>query len=147
MTMLQVNFKTAKGMFFDRLRITSKADAQTKKALSRFGAFVRQSARQSIRNRKKPSRPGQPPSSHTGILKQFIFFGYDAYRRSVVIGPVVTARKASGIPETLEYGGKVTITSGKAKGKTMTIEARPYMGPAYEKELDTVSRLWANSIK
>ncbi|MCL2304499.1 MAG: hypothetical protein FWC43_04070, partial [Planctomycetaceae bacterium] len=43
MTMLQVNFKTAKGMFFDRLRITNKADAQTKKALSRFGAFVRQS--------------------------------------------------------------------------------------------------------
>ena len=142
-----LDLKTCKGQFFDRLRITSKADAQTKKTLSRFGAFVRQSARQSIRKRKKSSRPGQPPSSHTGILKQFIFFGYDAYRRSVVIGPVVTSRKSSGVPEVLEYGGKVTITSGAAKGKTTTIEARPYMGPAFDKELDVVPKLWVNSIK
>ena len=142
-----LDMKTAKSQFFDRLRITSKADAQTKKTLSRFGAFVRQSARQSIRKRKKSSRPGQPPSSHTGILKQFIYFGYDSYRRSVVIGPVVTSRKSSGIPEVLEYGGKVTITSGKAKGKTTTIEARPSMGPAFDKELDVVPKLWVNSIK
>jgi len=145
--MLDVNFKTVKGMFFDRLRITSKADAQTKKALSRFGAFVRRTARQSIRKRKKSSRPGQPPSSHTGILKQFIYFGCDSHRRSVVIGPVITSRKGSGVPATLEYGGQVRITSGKAKGKTTTIEARPYMGPAFDSELDTVSKLWANSIK
>jgi hypothetical protein len=145
--MFQIHFKAAKGMFFDRLRITDKADAQTKKALSRFGAFVRRTARQSIRQRKSSSRPGQPPSSHTGILKQFIFFGYDSNRRSVVIGPVNTSRKSSGVPETLEYGGTVRLTSGAAKGKTTTIEARPYMGPAFDKELDGVSKLWSNSIK
>ena len=141
--MFNIHLKAAKGMFFDRMKINSKADAQTKKALSRFGAFVRQTARRSIRQRKSSSRPGQPPSSHTGILKQFIFFCYDSNRRSVVIGPVKTSRKASGIPETLEYGGTVRISHGAAKGKTTTIEARPYMGPAFDEELAKASKLWA----
>jgi len=141
--MFNVHFKAAKGMFFDRVKITNKADKQTMKALSKFGAYVRQTSRRSIRKRKASSRPGQPPSSHTGILKQFIFFGYDSNRRSVVIGPVNTSRKASNIPATLEYGGTVKISHGAAKGKTATIEARPYMGPAFDEELSKVSKLWA----
>jgi len=134
-------------MFFDRVKIKNKADAATKKRLSKFGAFVRKRARESIRKRKASSKPGQPPSSHTGLLKQFIFFGYDSTRRSVVIGPVVLARKASGIPEVLEYGGNVTIQWGKARGKTVFIEARPYMNPAFDEEVGRASSLWVNSIK
>ena len=134
-------------MFFDRLLIQSKVDAATRKRLSKFGAHVRQTARQSIRKRKGSSRPDQPPSSHTGLLKQFIFFGYDSSQRSVVIGPVALARKASGIPAVLEHGGNVTIQWGKARGKTVNIEARPFMGPAFESELQNMTSLWANSIK
>jgi phage gpG-like protein len=127
--------------------IKSKVDTATRKRLSKFGAYVRQTARQSIRKRKGSSRPGQPPSSHTGLLKQFIYFGYDENRRSVVIGPVVLARKASGIPEVLEHGGNVTIQWGKNRGKTVSIEARPFMGPAFDAELEKQSSLWANSIR
>ena len=145
--MFDINFKAAKGMFFDRVLIKNKADAATKKRLSKFGAYVRQTSRQSIRRRKVSSRPGQPPSSHTGLLKDFIYFGYDENRQSVVIGPVVLARKASGIPEVLEYGGNVTIQWGSARGQTVSIEARPFMGPAFDKEVDRASSLWANSIK
>ena len=141
--MFDIGFKAAKGMFFDRALIKSKVDTATRKRLSKFGAHVRQTSRRSIRKRKASSRPGQPPSSHTGILKQFIFFGYDSNRRSVVIGPVNTSRKASNIPATLEYGGTVRISHGAAKGKTTTIEARPYMGPAFDEELSKVSKLWA----
>ena len=145
--MFDIRLKEAKGMFFDRSLIQSKVDAATRKRLSKFGAYVRQTARQSIRKRKGSSRPGQPPSSHTGLLKDFIYFGYDENRRSVVIGPVVLARKASGIPEVLEYGGDITIRWGQARGQTVSIEARPFMGPAFDKELDRASSLWANSIK
>ena len=145
--MFDIRFKEAKGMFFDRVLIKNKTDAATKKRLSKFGAYVRQTSRQSIRRRKGSSRPGQPPSSHTGLLKQFIYFGYDEHRRSVVIGPVTLARKASGVPAVLEYGGNVTIQWGNDRGKTVSIEARPFMGPAFEKELSAQASLWANSIK
>ena len=74
-------------MFFDRRAVLSRVDAATQSVLSRFGAFVRQAARTSIRFRKKPSEPGQPPSSHTGLLRRFIFFSYEPRQRSVVIGP------------------------------------------------------------
>ena len=145
--MFDIHFKAAKNMFFDRTLIKSKVDTATRKRLSKFGAYVRQTSKRSIRKRKRSSSPGQPPSSHTGLLKQFIYFGYDENRQIVVIGPVVLARKASGIPEVLEYGGNVTIQWGKAKGKTVTIEARPFMGPAFEKELDRMTSLWANSVR
>ena len=145
--MFDIRVKAAKNMFFDRTLIKQKVDTATRKRLSKFGAYVRQTAKRSIRKRKRSSSPGQPPSSHTGLLKQFIYFGYDETRRSVVIGPVVLARKASGIPEALEHGGNVTIQWGRARGKTVTIEARPYMGPAFERELENISSLWANSIR
>ena len=145
--MFGIHFKSAKGMFFDRTSIKNKVDTATRKRLSQFGAYVRQTARRSIRKQDRSSRPGQPPSSHTGLLKQFILFGYDSDRRSVVIGPVALARKSSDIPEILEYGGKVTIQWGKSRGKTVTIEPRPFMGPAFDQELDRITSLWANSIR
>jgi len=145
--MLRIDFKTAKGMFFDRAKIKNKVDARTRKVLSKFGAFVRQTSRGSIRKRKRASNPGQPPSSHTGVLKRFIYFGYDSNRRSVVIGPVIVPGKSGRAPEALEHGGRVTITSGAAQGQATTIEARPFMGPAFARELPKVPSLWADTIK
>ena len=145
--MLKIDYKLAKTMFFDRAKIKKKVDARTRKVLSKFGAFVRQTARKSIRKRKDSSAPGKPPSSHTGTLKKFLFFGYDANRRSVVIGPVVVSGKSGKAPPALEHGGKVTITAGAAQGKTTTIEPRPFMKPAFDKELSGLSNLWRDSIK
>jgi phage gpG-like protein len=129
-------------MFFDRAKIKQKVDARTRKVLSKFGAFVRQTSRRSIRKRKRSSRPGHPPSSHIGTLKRFIFFGYDEHHRSVIIGPVIAPGKKGKAPATLEYGGRVALPK-----KNVKIEARPYMNPAFEKELPKVPGLWADSIK
>jgi hypothetical protein len=134
-------------MFFDQVKVKNKVDKQTRKVLSRFGSFVRQTSRRSIRRRKKSSRPGQPPSSHTGVLKRFIFFGYDQNRRNVVIGPVVVPGKAGKAPEALEHGGRVTVTGGDARRRTTVIEARPFMGPAFRAEVMKVPSLWVNAIK
>jgi hypothetical protein len=132
-----------KKMFFDRAAVRNNIDARTRKVLSKFGAYVRRTSRRSIRKRHGSSKPGHPPFSHVGTLKRFIFFGYDAHRRSVVIGPVIVPGKKGTAPAALEYGGKVTFPSGNAAA----IEPRPYMHPAFEKELQKVSGFWADSIK
>ena len=136
-----------KQLFFDRQAVISRVDPATRKVLSKFGAFVRRTAKGSIRNRRKPAPPGSPPSSHTGLLKKFIFFGYDADRRSVVIGPTRLNQKGRGeAPPLLEYGGKATLVR-RGKKKRVTYQARPYMGPAFEKEKPQLPAMWRDSVR
>lgn len=139
-----------KEMFFDRARVVGAVDKAARKALSRFGAFVRRTAKSSIRKRKKRSAPGTPPSSHTGLLKRFIFFGYEAARRSVVIGPARLNSKVGDAPAALEYAGKSTAVASRRRGGhqiKVRIKARPFMHPAFEKEKRQLSHLWQDSVK
>lgn len=143
--------------------------------LSKFGAFVRRTAKGLIRKRKRSSNPGEPPSSHVGTLKEFIYFAYDTARRSVVIGPMKTNQvffNSSGpvkgtVPEVLESGGTIrvfevfkygrwqradlrsrrSVTGLPTRIRNVTIEARPYMGPAAKKELPKLPSMWANSLR
>jgi hypothetical protein len=136
-----------KEIFFDAKWVTRSVDRTTRRVLSRFGAFVRRTARSSIRKRKKVSAPAQPPSSHTGLLRRFIWFGYEPSRRSVVIGPARLTQGGRGeAPENLEYGGMATVTRRKRKRRAR-IRPRPFMRPAFEKEQQQLPALWANSIK
>ena len=136
-----------KNLFFDSPKVLGAVDKATRKVLSRFGAFVRRTAKGSIRKRKASSAPGAPPSSHTGLLKRFIFFGYDPSRKSVVIGPMrLTENNRGDAPSALEYGG--TATLGEKQDKTrVNIRPRPFMGPAFEKEKPTLPQLWKQSVK
>ena len=141
-----IGFKITR-LFFDKKAVRDKVDAGTRRVLSKFGAFVRRSAKSSIRKRKKAAPPGQPPSSHTGLLKKFIFFGYDAARQSVVIGPTRLNQKGRGeAPPLLEYGGKATLVR-RGKKKRVTYQARPYMGPAFEKEKPQLPAMWRGSVR
>ena len=141
-----IRFEITK-LFFDKKAVTSKVDAAKRGVLSRFGAFVRRTARSSIRKRKKPAPPGQPPSSHVGLLKKFIYFGFDPAKQSVVIGPVRLTQKGRGeAPRLLEHGGATTL---KRRGKrTRTkMRARPFMGPAMAKEQPKLPSMWKSSIR
>ena len=130
-------------LFFDTKTVRRKVNAAKRQVLSKFGAFVRQTAKHSIRKRQKPSPPGSPPSSHTGLLRRFIWFGYDPAKESVVIGPArLTANGRGEAPSLLEYGGV-----GKTGKKKARFKARPFMGPAFEKEQDKLPALWAGSVK
>ncbi len=131
-----------KRLFFDNEKIIRSVDTATRKVLSRFGAFVRRTAKGSIRKRKKTSAPGQPPTSHTGFLKRFIFFSFEPNRKSVVIGPMRLNQKTADAPHVLEYGGTATI-----KDEKVNIRPRPYMGPAFNKEKQKLPQLWKNAIK
>ena len=126
--------RALKANFFDTAAVRGKIDADTRRVLSRFGAFVRTRARSSIRTRKKPSAPGQPPSSHAGDLKRLIFFALDPAATSVVIGPL-RFRKGEA-PALLERGGAVS-----RKGKTLRYRPRPFIGPAGKAEAQNLPKI------
>lgn len=153
--------------------------------LSKVGAFVRRTDQQSIRDgvrvtngvskRSKPSKPGRPPKSWTGLLRDFIWFSYDPESQSVVIGPVPLnqfhvvngALAQGGVPHVLEYGGTIGFREYQLSGglwvpfgrrarsrqgrptrvRSVTIAARPHTRPALEKNIPKFPGLWANSIK
>ncbi|HOD83619.1 MAG TPA: hypothetical protein PKG77_19550 [Phycisphaerae bacterium] len=141
-----MNLDKMKSMFFDRAKVKNAVDRATRQVLSKFGAFVRKTARQSIRKRKGVSKPGTPPSSHVGLLKRLIFFGYDTQKKSVVIGPT-PLRDVPEAPPLLEYGGRARRKDRKGKSVMATYRKRAFMGPAFEKEKPKVSTVWANSVK
>lgn len=141
-----IGLKIDKSMFFDRGIVLKKVDSATRRVLSKFGAFVRTTARHSIRKRKGASSPGSPPNSHVGLLKKLIYFGYDTGKRSVVIGPT-PLRGTAEAPPLLEYGGRTTIKDRKGRRARANYKARPYMGPAFEQEKKKLPSLWANSIR
>ena len=153
--MIDMRLKSFQKMFFPSKAIPRRVDAASRKVLSKFGAFVRRTARSSIRKRKGASKPGRPPSSHTGLLKKFIWFGYEPNRKSVVIGPAKLTSKNTDAPETLEYGGTTTLMETKWTGRKrkkrqkqrVRIAARPFMGPAMEKETPKLSSMWRESVK
>ncbi|GHT13373.1 hypothetical protein FACS1894170_09290 [Planctomycetales bacterium] len=91
----------------------------------------------------KPLKTGSPPFSHSGTLKKFLFFGYDPNRRSVVIGPVVVPGKSGKAPSVLEHGGRIVLP----RGNSATVAPRPFMQPAFTKELPQVKTLWKDSIR
>ena len=137
---------TTKATFFDRKAVTGAVDRTTRRVLSKFGAFVRTGARSSIRKRRAVSAAGQPPSSHAGLLKKLIYFGYEPTRKSVVIGPTPLHGTAKA-PPLLEEGGTVDRRDRKGRRRRLRYRARPFMGPALKRELPKLPAMWAGSVK
>ena len=135
-----------RSLFFDSDAVMRSVDRGTRRVLSKFGAYVRRTAKSSIRKRKRSSPPGSPPSSHTGLLRKFIWFGYDPAKRSVVVGPARLTQNGRGeAPSLLEYGGATTVTR-KGKRRRARVRARSFMGPAFKKEKPKLSAMWRDSI-
>lgn len=120
MSLITMKMHGAKSLFFDRNKIVKGLGKARRKFLLKAGAFVRVSARSSIRKRKKSSQPGQPPSSHEGTLRKFLLFGLQerGANSSVLVGPIKTnqifydgnGEPVTGtVPEALEHGGQITI--------------------------------------
>lgn len=144
---LGLSFKSATSGFFDRRAVTGAVDKATRRVLSRFGAFVRTAARSSIRRRKSVSKPGQAPTSWTGLLKKFLFFSFDRERRSVVIGPVRLNSSDGEAPSLLEHGGATTQSDRRGRRRRLNYASRPYMGPAFEKEQPKLPEMWRDSVR
>ena len=145
--MIGFRIDQAKTMFFDPKKVLDPAERADRQQLSKFGAFVRTRARSSMRKRKRASRPGEPPSVHVGLVKKFLYFVYESQRRNVLIGPAKLNGTRSGDSlEMLEHGGDTTRRRGKETVRAQ-YPARPFMGPAFAKELPNAPRLYRNAIK
>lgn len=143
-----------KSLFFDKEEVRRRVDDGTRAALSKAGAFVMTTGRQSMKNAPagRYSPPGSPPFAHSGkkgaLLKRFLYFSFDPSSKSVVVGPTALGR--STVPNVQEFGGSITIRPrrGRNKGKTIRQKyaARPYMGPALEANLDKIPEAFRGCI-
>lgn len=104
--MLSLGVEQAKDLFFDRERVMAAVARGKRAALSKGAALVRLIAKRSIRKRKGPSKPGNPPHSHKGQLRNLLFYAYDPNTESAVAGPARLTRSTEA-PATLEFGGSV----------------------------------------
>ena len=137
-------------MFFTAKPVINAVGRARRRVLSKAGAFIHRRARSSIRKRRRSARPGEPPSSHVGLLKRFLYFAYDFGTQSVVIGPArLGGRRPYGnvtVPEVLEEGGNVTA-AGHGKRRRRRYAPHPYMGPAYAAERPNLARHWADEVR
>lgn len=148
--MIGMKLNIAKSIPFQAGKIMSATDKATRRVFNRFGAFVRRTARTSIRKRKRISQPGRPPSSHTGILKKLIFFAFDRLRESVIIGAARSARSRGKTTDALEHGGTSTAmftVGGVTRRRRVKVKARPFMQPAFDKERPGLPAMWKDSIR
>ena len=141
---MSAGIREYKKAFFDVSKVSEAVAKGAKKILSRYGAFVRQRARSSIRPSKKSALPGAPPKSHEGSLRRLILFAYDARKLSIVIGPVPFAGGLA--PGLLERGGPATR---KLKRGTRQLQYRgnPFMAPAAQAEMPKFLEMLKNAIK
>ena len=109
-----------KDFFFDRQAVIDRIGQANRKALSKVGAFIRRRARSSLRRRKRPSPPGNPPSVHSddsiATLKN-ILFAYEPQHDSLVVGPVGLNQRffigpqlgSATVPQLHEFGSRVKV--------------------------------------
>lgn len=149
------------GSFVRRTAQTSMRPARRMKQHEMKGKVLERYNRQKGQAKRyggpMPKRPfassdiGKPPRTHTKILKRNIFFGYDTKRQTVIIGPAIAAARSSGeAPRTLEEGGTATVMIAGRRGRRVRrrirIAPRPFMGPARDKELPKLPKMWKNSV-
>lgn len=156
--------------FFDRIKVANALEKGERKALSKFGAYVRRADQTSLRYRKTISAPGAPPSAHasqgftrqrknrkTGKvsrqpkspLRELIYFAWDPAKKSVVIGPVPfkNSKVGAGVaPKLIEEGG---TGPGMSDGKRVTkrYHPHPHTGPAFRKVLPQAPKMFKDQIK
>lgn len=118
-------------MKLDSEKLISAKRQATFRGLYQAGAFIRTTARRSIRRRKRPSPAGSPPSTQTGRLKDALAFFVDERRERVIIG--ASAKRVGPILGVHEQGLFFRGTK---------YDARPTMGPALLKARPRIPTYW-----
>lgn len=117
--------------------------------LKRMGAYIRRDANRSMRTdrskKQRPSLPGRPPKSRVGYLKEFNFFIFDQSEQAMYVGPILLGSKVIGdtVPGVHEHGGVLK----NPRSRRRQYPARPFMGPAADKNLKPRVDELRNSMK
>ncbi len=135
--MTRINFTFG----LDRKALDKAARKSAITTLPRAGALIRAIARNSLGRKKgktskeRASAPGQPPNTR-GLLRRSIRFELINNKTGVIIGP--DANLISNAGKAHEFGGRF---------RREVYPKRPFMGPALEKALPKLPRLWAKSVR
>jgi hypothetical protein len=127
-----VTFKTKSK--FNRRAVQQRSDSASVDALYKAGAYLRTAARRKIRKSKNPSRPGAPPHTREGQIRNAILFAVDAGKKIAWVGP--SARLISDIARYHEFGGLEKI---KAERKSYVHDG---VGPIDIREGDVNPGYW-----
>ena len=120
---------------------------QRRRGLFRMAAYVRTTARNSIKRRKGDSAPGLPPYTKNGNLKRNIFYDIDFTNETLVVGPSLLPGMSGDVTDVLEHGGTIKRRSKRyGKAITATYEARPFMAPALQKSQSKLDEIWGESV-
>jgi hypothetical protein len=103
---------------FDKGRVKKKVQAANFRSLGHAAATIRLTAKRSIRKRKKPSNPGSPPSTQTGMLRRVLRYEVNRNREEAVIGPV---NEIAGRLWNLHEFGGVVIKRRKLKRRRFRV--------------------------
>ncbi|MGE4340606.1 MAG: hypothetical protein AB7E55_32350 [Pigmentiphaga sp.] len=117
-------------------KVIKKAKRANIENLGHAGGVIRLTAVRSIRKRKGPAPPGQPPHTHTRRLPRAIKYAVEKKRQVIVIGPDVESFGTAG--KAHEHGGRY---------RHERYPKRPFMGPALEKTKDRLPKFWAGSVR
>lgn len=118
MALPQITLKMT-DQFFDRPAIQAavRRAGRDFRRLERAGAFVRRTARSSMRKVKKrhvASAPGKPPRAHAddGFNLRKILYIWDPFSQAMIVGPVGGGKKIGKytVPELHEEGGNVNAS-------------------------------------
>lgn len=129
--------------FLDRVIVETEVERIEFEGLKRNAFYLRRVARNSIRRRKEPSKPGQPPRSVRGDLKRGIYAMLDG-RGSAVVGPV-KFDWGTGAPSTLEFGGETVIDNSVRRKVGDGGEVRVVSGAAAGVKRDSSGKFLRNS--
>ena len=160
--------------FFDRPAVIRMVEKNTRRALSRFGAYVRQTSRSSIRKERQTKiselTPKQLKTYRRRQRKHREGRGPKARRPLAPAKPGEPPRSRVGLlkkiffiwdryeqsvsigPVVLMYSGRVpdVLEHGGLTyyfGEPMQIHPHPYMRPALEKEWPKLDDIWRHSVK
>ena len=102
---------------FNKNQVISNLSRLERRALSRAGSYVAETARRSLKKSRRQSRPGQPPYSHTEKLRNMIRTAVDSNRVMAIAG--VLRRydvESEGLaPPALEHGGVTKFVPSKGR--------------------------------
>lgn len=120
--------------FVDHTRqVLAAAERAARRTFARAAYRIMRDAKASIERSADPSSPGDPPHTRRGQLRRAI--RYDATKDGAVIGPLASMVGDAGAAH--EFGGEF---------RREQFPARPFMGPALERELDNFAGEFAGSI-
>jgi hypothetical protein len=143
---------------FDARPFMRAVERANRRNLTQAADEIRDVAQGSMQRRVGLAPPGHPPYMRSRWLKRSVRSGFDRGTRTSVAGPE-RARGAGATEErllmrSLEFGDRYALGRRAKKRRkvgvdekvVVTIQPKPYMAPALDKERSRLPRMWADAI-